>query len=61
MQRRSTVDLVVIGAGAAGLAAAKTARGLGLRVAIFEAKDRVGGRAFSDTSPFGFPWDAGCH
>lgn len=61
MRGRSLVDLVVVGAGAAGLAATKTARELGLDVRTFEAMDRIGGRAFTDREPFGFPWDAGCH
>lgn len=54
-------DLVVVGAGAAGLGAAKTARDFGLDVVHFEAMDRVGGRAFTTYDPFGFAWDAGCH
>jgi pyruvate/2-oxoglutarate dehydrogenase complex dihydrolipoamide dehydrogenase (E3) component len=36
-------DIVVIGGGAAGLTAAKTAKGLGNRVALIEKKDRLGG------------------
>ena len=58
---RSHVDLVIVGAGAAGLAAAKTAREIGLDVVTFEAMDRIGGRAFTDERTFAFPWDAGCH
>ncbi len=61
MRGASEVDLVVVGAGAAGLAAAKTAMELGLRVATFEAQDRIGGRAYTDDATLGFPWDAGCH
>ncbi|MGH2614232.1 MAG: flavin monoamine oxidase family protein [Thermomicrobiales bacterium] len=61
MAGQSPVDLVIIGAGAAGLGATKAARALGLDVVTFEAMDRVGGRAFTCTEPFGFPWDAGCH
>lgn len=37
-------DVVVIGAGAAGLAAARALSGRGLSVAIMEARDRIGGR-----------------
>lgn len=36
-------DIIVIGAGAAGLTAAKTANGLGNRVALIEKTDRLGG------------------
>lgn len=39
------VDVVVIGAGAAGIAAARRLRAQGLTMAIVEARDRVGGRA----------------
>jgi monoamine oxidase len=37
-------DTVIIGAGAAGLAAARMLAGAGQRVAILEARDRIGGR-----------------
>ena len=57
---QTNVELVVIGAGAAGLAATKTAVELGIHVIAFEAMDRIGGRAFTRMGPFGFPWDAGC-
>lgn len=52
------VDVVVVGAGAAGLAAAKELRALGKSVTVCEARDRIGGRAFTDTS-LGVPFDAG--
>ena len=38
------VDIAVIGAGAAGLAAADELHRKGLTVAVFEARDRIGGR-----------------
>ena len=57
----SAVDLVVIGAGSAGLAAARTAREAGLSVTLLEASHRIGGRAFTDTEAFTFPFDLGCH
>jgi monoamine oxidase len=40
-------DTLVIGAGAAGLAAARTLAAAGQRVAILEARDRIGGRIFT--------------
>lgn len=41
------VDVVVIGAGVAGMAAALALAHAGLRVEIVEARDRIGGRVFS--------------
>lgn len=55
------VDVAIVGAGAAGLAAARRARDFGLSFALLEAKDRVGGRALTDTTTFGTPWDRGAH
>jgi monoamine oxidase len=56
----SAVDVVVIGAGIAGLAAARTAMESGRTVLILEASDRVGGRAHTDTTSLGVPFDRGC-
>lgn len=53
-------EVVVIGAGAAGLAAAATLQAAGRRVVVLEAMDRIGGRAFTDTRTFGVPFDVGC-
>lgn len=44
-------DVVVIGAGAAGLAAARDLSQSGRRVAVLEARDRWGGRVFTQCSP----------
>lgn len=41
-------DVVVIGAGVAGLTAANRLRAGGLRVAVLEARDRVGGRTWTN-------------
>jgi monoamine oxidase len=43
-------DVIVIGAGAAGLAAARSLASRSLRVIVLEARDRVGGRVWSDSS-----------
>ncbi|MGC2657627.1 MAG: NAD(P)/FAD-dependent oxidoreductase [Bryobacteraceae bacterium] len=45
------VDVVVIGAGAAGLAAAVELEKAGLRLAIFEARHRIGGRILTHRDP----------
>ena len=49
--RTTTTDVVVVGAGAAGLAAARTLREQGLRVLILEARDRIGGRIYTRRDP----------
>ncbi len=55
------VDVVIVGAGIAGLAAAKTVRAQGCTAALLEARSRVGGRAYTDTRSLGLPFDRGCH
>ncbi|HLN97680.1 MAG TPA: NAD(P)/FAD-dependent oxidoreductase [Pyrinomonadaceae bacterium] len=52
-----TTDILIIGAGAAGLAAARELSRSGLQVTILEARDRIGGRIFThrdDQSPLAF-------
>src|SRR2546428_6502092 len=44
---RADADTIVIGAGAAGLAAARSLAGRSVRVLLLEARDRVGGRVWS--------------
>jgi monoamine oxidase len=46
-----TPDVIVIGAGAAGLAAAAELARAGLFVTILEARDRIGGRMFTQRDP----------
>ncbi len=60
MSFNSNPDIVVVGAGAGGLGAARTAVDLGLSVQVLEAKDRVGGRCWTDES-MGVGWDPGAH
>ena len=56
----SDPDVVIVGAGTAGLSAARTLIGEGASVAIVEAADRIGGRAWTDSATFGVPFDHGC-
>jgi monoamine oxidase len=55
------VDLVIVGAGAAGLAAAKAAQARGLSFHLIEASHRIGGRAYTEEMAPGMPMDLGCH
>lgn len=51
-------DVVVIGAGAAGIAAARQLQAAGRAVIVLEGRDRLGGRTFTDSS-LGPSYDAG--
>jgi monoamine oxidase len=57
-QSAADIDVAIIGAGAAGLHAAHRARALGLSARIFEARDRVGGRVYTNTT-LGSAFEAG--
>ncbi|KAK7468689.1 hypothetical protein VKT23_003192 [Stygiomarasmius scandens] len=54
-----STDVLVIGAGISGLIAAYNLSKAGKSVQVVEARDRVGGRAWTDTS-LGFPVELGC-
>jgi monoamine oxidase len=56
----SHADVVVVGAGAAGIAAARQLLAGGLDCVVLEAADRVGGRAYTESESFGLPFDHGC-
>ncbi len=47
----TTADVLVLGAGVAGLAAAQELTQAGLRVVVIEARDRIGGRIFTQHVP----------
>lgn len=55
----TTVDSVVVGAGLAGMAAARKLAAAGKNVVVLEARDRVGGRAYDVTLANGGVMEAG--
>ncbi|HEY6717370.1 MAG TPA: FAD-dependent oxidoreductase, partial [Reyranella sp.] len=57
--RAADLDVVIIGAGVAGLAAARTLMAAHKNVLVLEARERIGGRAVTDSTTFGFPFDHG--
>ena len=58
---QSNPDVVVIGAGSAGLSATAELMKKGISVLCVEAMNRIGGRCYADTSTFGIPIDIGGH
>jgi monoamine oxidase len=56
----SSVDVAIIGAGAAGLGAANALTDSGLSVVVLEARDRVGGRAHTVQAAPDVIFDVGC-
>lgn len=54
-------DIAIVGAGSAGIAAAKTARALGLDIVLLEASHRIGGRGYTEELAPGIAFDLGCH
>ena len=60
MSLPSEVDVAIIGAGAAGLGAARALENSGLSVIVLEARDRVGGRAHTIMAAPDITFDLGC-
>ncbi|MGE0500827.1 MAG: flavin monoamine oxidase family protein [Rhizobiaceae bacterium] len=59
MTAAGTADVIVAGAGFAGLSAAEALERAGLSVLVLEARDRVGGRVASAVDGSGFRFDTG--
>lgn len=60
MEFGNDFDVVVIGAGAAGVAAGKRLKAARLKALVIEARDRLGGRAWTVPTAIGKPVDLGC-
>ncbi len=58
---QSNPDVVVIGAGAAGLSATAELMRRNISVLCIEGMNRIGGRCYTDISTFGAPADLGAH
>ncbi|HKH01110.1 MAG TPA: FAD-dependent oxidoreductase, partial [Bradyrhizobium sp.] len=60
MSLPSEVDIAIIGAGAAGLGAARTLEKTGLSILVLEARDRLGGRGHTIMAAPDITFDVGC-
>src|ERR1700687_5331428 len=60
MSLPSEVDVAIIGAGAAGLGAARALENSGLSVVVLEARGRVGGRGYTIMAAPNISFDVGC-
>src|SRR3977135_1751255 len=60
MSLPSSIDVAIIGAGAAGLGAAHALQGSGLSPIVLEARDRVGGRGHTIMASPDVTFDLGC-
>lgn len=59
--RPGEVDCIIVGAGAAGIAAARRFAAAGRSFILVEASNRIGGRCFVESASFGAPFDRGAH
>jgi monoamine oxidase len=59
MQKKIKTDVVIIGAGYAGIAAARTLQEKGIDFIVLEARDRIGGRTYSTQLGDGISVDLG--
>ena len=55
------MDCIIVGAGAAGIAAARRLSAAGRSFTLIEASSRIGGRCFTETKSFGVAFDRGAH
>jgi monoamine oxidase len=60
MSLPSSIDVAIIGAGAAGLGAAHALKGSALSFLVLEARDRVGGRGYTIQAAPDVVFDVGC-
>src|ERR1700726_4003551 len=60
MSLPSEIDIAIVGAGAAGLGAARALQNFGLSTIVLEARDRVGGRGHTIMAAPDIVFDVGC-
>jgi monoamine oxidase len=60
-QAANEVDVIIVGAGSAGIATARRLSAAGRSFILLEATDRIGGRCIAETRSFGVPFDRGAH
>jgi monoamine oxidase len=60
-QTSGPMDVIIVGAGAAGIAAARRLAAASRRYVLLEASDHVGGRCVTDARTFSVPFDRGAH
>ena len=59
--RSGYVDFIIVGAGTAGIAAARRLAAAGKRFVVIEAAAEIGGRCITDSKTFPVPYDRGAH